>query len=60
MRQAIREAHQREIQTHALAIDAVARDYLPALFGQGGWHILPKPDQLVEVLTKVYGQLTAR
>lgn len=60
VRQAIREAHLREIQTHALAIDAVARDYLPALFGQGGWHILPKPEQLVEVLTKVYGQLTAR
>lgn len=59
VRQAIREAHVREIHTHALAIDAVARDYLPALFGHGGWHILPKPDQLVEVLTKVYGQLTA-
>lgn len=60
VRQAIREAHRREIHTHALAIDAVARDYLPALFGQGGWHILSKPEQLVETLTKVYGQLTAR
>ena len=59
VRQAIREAHQLEIHTHALAIDAVARDYLPALFGRGGWHILPKPEQLVEVLTKVYGQWTA-
>ncbi len=60
VRQAIREAHDREIHTHALAIDAVARDYLPALFGQGGWHVLPQPDHLVEALTAVYGRLTAR
>ncbi|MGI9591868.1 MAG: hypothetical protein ACR2P8_10915, partial [Myxococcota bacterium] len=60
VRQAIREAHEREIHTHALAIDAVARDYLPALFGRGGFHVLPRPEQLVEVLTAVYGRLTAR
>lgn len=60
VRQAIREAHRGEIQTHALAVDAVARDYLPALFGEGGWHILRKPDDLARVLTTVYGRLTAR
>ena len=60
IRTAIREAHAREIHTHGLAVDAVARDYLPALFGQGGFHILAKPDQLVESLTAVYGRLTAR
>jgi nitric oxide reductase NorD protein len=60
IRTAIREAHAREIHTHGLAVDAVARDYLPALFGQGGFHILAKPDQLVESLTEVYGRLTAR
>jgi nitric oxide reductase NorD protein len=59
VRQAIREAQMREIHAHALAIDAVARDYLPALFGEGGWHILPKPDSLLEALTAVYGRLTA-
>ncbi len=60
IRTAIREAHAREIHTHGLAVDAVARDYLPALFGQGGFDILAKPDQLVESLTAVYGRLTAR
>jgi len=60
VRQAIREAHRAEIHTHALAVDAVARDYLPALFGEGGWHILPRPDDLVPALTTVYGRLTAR
>lgn len=60
VRQAIREARDHEIDTHALAVDAVARDYLPALFGDGGWHILSSPDQLVESLTAVYGRLTAR
>ncbi|MGH0034054.1 MAG: nitric oxide reductase activation protein NorD [Myxococcota bacterium] len=60
VRQALREAEAREIHTHALAIDTIARDYLPALFGEGGWDILPKPDQLVEALTAVYGRLTAR
>ena len=60
VRQALREAHQREIHTHALAVDAVARDYMPALFGRSGFDILAKPDQLVESLTTVYGRLTAR
>jgi nitric oxide reductase NorD protein len=60
VRMALREAQRREVQTHALAVDAIARDYLPALFGEGGWHILPKPDQLLEALTAVYGRLTTR
>lgn len=60
VRRALREAHRSEIHTHALAVDSVARDYLPALFGENGWHILPRPDDLVEALTEVYGRLTAR
>jgi nitric oxide reductase NorD protein len=60
VRMALREAERLEIHPHALAIDAVARDYLPSLFGAGGWHVLPQPEQLVEALTVVYGRLTAR
>lgn len=59
VRQAVREARAREIHVHAFAIDRVARDSLPALFGRGGFHVLPKPDQLVEASTSVYGRLTA-
>jgi len=60
VRHALHEAERLDIATHALAVDRVACDYLPAMFGPGGWHILPHPNQLPEVLATVYGRLTAR
>jgi len=60
VRQALREAGQRGLRTHALAVDAVAREWLPELFGPGAWHVLPRPELLPDVLTEVYGRLTAR
>ncbi len=60
VRQAIREAEARGISTHGLAVDAVARDHLPAMLGPGAWHILPDPRRLPEALTTVYGRLTGR
>jgi nitric oxide reductase NorD protein len=56
---ALREADRLDIHAHALAVDSCARDYLPTLFGESGWHILPRPDDMVEALTEVYGRLTA-
>jgi nitric oxide reductase NorD protein len=58
VRQALREAERREVCAHALAVDAVARDYLPPMFGPGAWHVLPHADHLPAVLTTVYGRLT--
>jgi nitric oxide reductase NorD protein len=58
VRQSLREAEQRGIRTHALAVDAVARAWLPELFGAGAWHVLPRPELLPDVLTQVYGRLT--
>jgi len=58
VRQALREAEKRGVITHALAIESVAKDYLPAMFGPGAWDILPRPDRLPEVLAAVYGRLT--
>ncbi|MFT5679183.1 MAG: nitric oxide reductase NorD protein [Myxococcota bacterium] len=58
VRQAIREARQQRIHTHALAIDVRARDYLPQMLGTGGWSILPRPDDLVETLSAVYSSLS--
>jgi nitric oxide reductase NorD protein len=58
VRQALREAERSGLRAHALAIDAIARDWLPALFGPGAWHVLPRPDLLPDVLTAVYGRLT--
>jgi nitric oxide reductase NorD protein len=58
VRQALTEARQDGVHVHALAIDAVAREALPAIFGAGAWSILPHPDRLPEALTKVYGRFT--
>ena len=58
IRQALREADRAGVHTHALAVDAVARDYLPPMFGPGNWDVLTHPAQLPEVLTTVYGRRT--
>ena len=60
VRQALREAERREVHAHALAVDAVARDALPPMFGPGAWHVLSHPDALPEALSSVYGRLTSR
>ncbi len=60
VRQALREAERRGVHTHALAVDAVARDHLPPMFGPGAWSVLPHPDELPALLSTVYGRLTAR
>lgn len=53
---ALGEAKQREVHVHALAIDAVATGWLPAMFGRGQWAVLPRPDRLPEALTQAYGR----
>lgn len=58
VRHALHEAERAGISPHALAVDRMACDYLPAMFGSRGWHILPHPNRLPEVLTTVYGRLT--
>ena len=58
VRQAVREAHQAHIHTHALAIDAQAKLYLPQMFGSGQFQILPHPAYLVRGLAEVYSRLS--
>lgn len=57
VRQALREARQIGIKVHALAIDEVAQEWLPAMLGPGSWDVLPRPEALPEALTKAYGRL---
>jgi nitric oxide reductase NorD protein len=59
VRKALDEAEKCGVRTHALAIDSVARDHLPALFGRNRWDALRHPDELLDVLTIVYGRLTS-
>ncbi len=58
VRQALREAETAGVHPHALAVDAVARDYLPPMFGPGRWHVLSHPERLPEALTEVHGRFT--
>ena len=58
VRQALREARSRGIAVHALALDPRARVGLPAMLGNGHWHLLQRPAELPELLTTIYGKLT--
>ncbi len=58
VRRAVREARGKGVAVHALAVEAMARDYLPGMLGAGAWHLLPHADKLPEVLTTIYGRLT--
>jgi len=58
IRQAIRQARSQRVRTHALAVAATGRDYLPAMLGPGGWSILPHPDNLLEALAMSYARLS--
>lgn len=57
VRQAIREARREGIQVYGLAIEAVARHYLPLMLGHGGYRILPRPEQLPTALADFYSRL---
>jgi len=53
---ALAEARQRDVWVHALAIDAVAKSWLPGMFGPGQWAVLPRPEALPDALTQAYGR----
>ncbi len=60
IRMSLHEAGRDQIVAHALAIDKTARAHLSSTFGPGAWHVLNDPARLPEVLTEVYGRLSAR
>ena len=60
VRRAVREAHDQGVHTHALAVDRLARDYLPQMLGPGGWTIVNTPEGLAEALSSIYLKLAAR
>jgi nitric oxide reductase NorD protein len=60
VRMALREAARLGVSTHALAVDVAARAWLPQMLGAGGWHVVPRPDALLEAMTDVYGRATSR
>lgn len=56
VRQALREARQAGVRPHALAIDEVAQDWLPAMLGPGAWDVLRRPEDLPDALARAYGR----
>ncbi len=58
-RKAIREARELDLQPFCVTIDTKANDYLPHLFGSGGYVVIRKPSQLPKELPLLYARLTA-
>lgn len=57
VKQALRELHERQISTYALAIEATAKHYLPQMFGQNNYQILSSPTELLTALVKLYERI---
>ena len=57
VKQALREMHERHISTYAIAIESVARYYLPQMFGQNHYNILSHADMLIPSLAILYRRI---
>ncbi|HND87022.1 MAG TPA: VWA domain-containing protein [Saprospiraceae bacterium] len=57
VKQALREMHERHISSFAVAVESVARYYLPQMFGQNHYNILSHPDALVPSLATLYRRM---
>ncbi|MEW8070174.1 MAG: VWA domain-containing protein [Candidatus Thiodiazotropha sp.] len=57
-RQAVREARSSGIQPFCVTIDEKGNDYLPYLFGSGGYVVIHKPQELPRKLPLLYARLT--
>ncbi|MCA0423768.1 MAG: VWA domain-containing protein [Proteobacteria bacterium] len=53
-RRAVREARRLGQAVFAVTVDARARDYIPYLFGQNGFAIIPDAETLIEALPDMY------
>ncbi|PJB44728.1 MAG: VWA domain-containing protein, partial [Comamonadaceae bacterium CG_4_9_14_3_um_filter_60_33] len=59
-RQAVREAQAAGLTPFCVTIDEKAHDYLPMLFGQNGYAMVRKPQDLVRQLTQAWATLSRR
>ena len=57
VKQALREMHEAHINTYAIAIESIARYYLPQMFGQNHYNILSHPDKLIPSLAMLYRRI---
>lgn len=59
-RQALRELNAQHMQAYALAIEAQAKYYLPLMFGQNHYQILPGIEELVGAVTRLVEKVRNR
>lgn len=59
VRQAVREASQKQVHTFGLAIERAATPYLAEMFGKGGYETLPRPDLLAFAMGNLVADLAA-
>ncbi len=57
VKQALREMHERHVNTYAIAIESIARYYLPQMFGQNHYNILSHPNMLTQSLAMLYRRI---
>ncbi|WP_196888867.1 nitric oxide reductase activation protein NorD [Aureivirga sp. CE67] len=60
VKQALRELHQNNIQTYALAIESQAKYYLPQMFGSSHFEILKSPKEMVVALSTLFEKIKYR
>ena len=58
-RHAIRETRRRGLEPFCVTIDPEGNDYLPHLFGSGGYVVIRNPAELPSRLPLLYARLTA-
>ncbi|MBL7923909.1 MAG: VWA domain-containing protein [Bacteroidia bacterium] len=57
IKQALRELNSRNIHSYALAIEAIAKYYLPRMFGQNHYQIVSSTEALLTSLVKLYERI---
>ncbi|OGV75437.1 MAG: nitric oxide reductase [Methylotenera sp. RIFCSPLOWO2_02_FULL_45_14] len=57
-RMALHEARQQGLRPFCVTIDSEANEYLPHLFGTGGFAVIKKPEDLPKELPLLYAQMT--
>ncbi|MGB5426680.1 MAG: VWA domain-containing protein, partial [Gammaproteobacteria bacterium] len=58
-RHALRQAREQGVQPFCVTVDKRAGEYLPHLFGSGGYVLIHRPSQLPRELPLLYARLTA-
>ena len=59
-RQAVREAQAAGLTSFCITIDEKAHDYLPVLFGQNGYAMVHRPQDLASQLTQAWAKVSQR